>query len=106
MGTYYLKNYLKMEIFSAAEKDLQPSIQSQGGYEWWYFDGISHDGKYTFVMIFYRGNPFSHRYIRAFEEDSSRALPSQYLDVSIVLYKYRIVIYFCIIEYSKDKEKL
>src|SRR5699024_3307119 len=105
MGTYYLKNYLKMEIFSAAEKDLQPSIQSQGGYEWWYFDGISHDGKYTFVMIFYRGNPFSHRYIRALEEDSSRALPAQYPAVSIVLYKYGSPIYYSFTEYPKEKAK-
>ena len=36
-----------------------------GAYEWWYFDGISRDGRHALVVIFLAGFVFSPRYNRA-----------------------------------------
>lgn len=39
-----------------------------GGYEWWYFDALSEDRNWFFVIIFYQGNPFSPEYIRSIKK--------------------------------------
>ncbi|MEX0720866.1 MAG: hypothetical protein WD059_09375 [Balneolaceae bacterium] len=41
--------------------DISPSENISRGYEWWYFDGLSTNGRYGFVIIFYHSNPFSTR---------------------------------------------
>ncbi len=52
-----------------------------GGYEWWYFDALSKDGNWSFVVIFYQGNPFSPEYIRNIKKNSTD--PDEFPGVSI-----------------------
>ncbi|HLR26735.1 MAG TPA: hypothetical protein VK112_12785 [Fodinibius sp.] len=88
-----------MHIFSDPAKDLRPGEQKSGGYEWWYFDAISDDGKYSLVVIFYRGNPFSNRYIQAIQEQSGQAVPSKFPAVSISLYEEGEPVYYSFTEF-------
>lgn len=57
-----------MKIISDYRQDTKSPKPIPGSYEWWYFDAISDDGKTSFVIIFYEGNPFSRRYIEAIKE--------------------------------------
>ena len=92
-----------MHIFSDPAKDLRPGEQKPGGYEWWYFDAISDDGKHSLVVIFYRGNPFSNRYIRAIQEQSGQAMPSQFPAVSISLYEEGEAVYYSFTEFLEEQ---
>ncbi len=56
-----------MRIESDLSLEKYRDTRKPGSYQWWYFDGISDDGLYAFTIIFYLGNPFSQRYIRALE---------------------------------------
>ncbi len=53
-----------MKLLSDITRDVQHPKTTPGSYEWWYFDGISEEGDYQLVIIFYDGCPFSTRYIR------------------------------------------
>lgn len=46
-----------------------------GGYEWWYFDATSDDGRWALACIWFLGNPFSPYYRRA-----ALGLPADPLD--------------------------
>jgi len=37
-------------------------LELPGAYEWWYFDAVSDDREYSFVSIWFIGNPFSPYY--------------------------------------------
>lgn len=39
--------------------------RTPGGYEWWYFDALSDDGRHALTCIWFLGNPFSPYYRRA-----------------------------------------
>lgn len=71
------------------------------GYEWWYFDGISTDGKYGFVIIFYQDNPFSTRKIKKLEEDPNKegAHPA----ISISIYRNKKTIYYSFLEFEEHE---
>lgn len=58
-----------MNIISNYSKDTKTEKVQPGSYEWWYFDAVSVDG-YKIVIIFYDGNPFSRRYIKALEKNT------------------------------------
>lgn len=81
-----------MNIISNYSKDTKTEKPISGSYEWWYFDAQSSDG-YKFVIIFYEGNPFSRRYIRAQENDSS-SKAEQFPAISISVYKGKKPIYY------------
>lgn len=108
-----------MNIISDPSRDTRATGQPPGGYEWWYFDAVSDDGRYSFVIIFYEGNPFSTRYIRALEEKTEPAspessststsrsavsaslpVPSEYPAVSISMYAQGEPIYYSFTEYD------
>ncbi|MFV1884980.1 MAG: hypothetical protein ACMZ7B_10870 [Balneola sp.] len=69
------------------------------GYEWWYFDAISMDKKWSFVVIFFQGNPFSPEYIKAGEA----AKPDQFPAISISVYKNGKPEYYSFIEYQEGR---
>ncbi|MGN8226645.1 hypothetical protein [Gracilimonas sp. BCB1] len=75
--------------------------KSFGGYEWWYFDGLSEDGQQGFVIIFYQTNPFSTQYIRDLEGDKVKE--ASYPAISVSLYKGGKTVYYSFLEYEKDE---
>lgn len=88
-----------MNILSDPKKDVRSRFPKPGGYEWWYFDGISSDGRYSFVIIFYEGNPFSTRYNARLSDSESEPMPSEYPAVSISIYENGQTIYYSFTEY-------
>lgn len=90
-----------MHILSDPTRDTRTVDQSSGGYEWWYFDAVSADGRYSFVVIFYEGNPFSTRYIKALEGKADSApMPSDYPAVSISVYEQENPVYYSFTEFN------
>lgn len=75
-----------MQIFSNPDRDISTPKSEPGSYEWWYFDAMSADHRYSFVIIFYEGNPFSRRYIDAIKDDANNRA-SDYPAISISVYK-------------------
>lgn len=73
-----------MNISTDHSEDQPFNNKPSGGYEWWYFDAISEDREWSFVVIFYIGNPFSPKYIRDINRKSSK--PDDYPAVSISVY--------------------
>lgn len=72
-----------------------------GGYQWWYFDFLDPETGVSGVFIFYRGNPFSHQYIR--ELDGSKPSPEQFPALSISLYKGNEVLFNGFEEYLAEQ---
>jgi carotenoid 1,2-hydratase len=89
-----------MKILSDPEKDVRNSTHQSGGYEWWYFDGISADGKHSFVVIFYEGNPFSTRYNKALEDGVRKPMPHEHPAISISVYEDGSPIYYSFTEFA------
>lgn len=89
-----------MKFLSDPAKDVRNSSHQSGGYEWWYFDGISDDGQHSFVVIFYEGNPFSTRYIRALEDGIQSPMPQDYPAISISVYEDGNPIYYSFTEFD------
>lgn len=98
-----------MNILSDPQQDVRNATHQPGGYEWWYFDGLSEDERYSFVIIFYEGNPFSTRY-NARLMDGDLAMPTQYPAISISIYEQAQPIYYSFTEFKPqdchfDEEK-
>lgn len=74
-----------MNIISDIYKDTQTPKPKPGSYEWWYFDAMADNG-YSIVVIFYEGNPFSRRYIKA-KHNGDQAKADQFPAISISIYK-------------------
>lgn len=72
----------------------------KGGYEWWYFDGQSEDGKYSFSIIIYHINPFSAKYIK--EIDNSNVQLKKHPAVSISIYHKTKTVYYSFLEFDED----
>lgn len=90
-----------MNIISDFSKDVRSTSQYSGGYEWWYFDGISSDNQYNFVVILYEGNPFSTRYNGALLEDQNPS-PVDHPAISISIYEHGKPIYYSFTEFDKS----
>lgn len=75
-----------------------------GSYEWWYFDAIDSDSGWKLVVIYYEGNPFSTRYIRALEQGKARA--ESFPAVSISLYHRDKPVYYSFTEYEEEDASL
>ena len=85
-------------------KDIVPNPQKpSGGYEWWYFDGISTDKEWAFVIIFYQGNPFSPDYIQNI--DKNNAKPEDFPAVSISVYHKSKIEFYSFVEFKKSDFK-
>lgn len=69
-----------------------------GGYEWWYFDTVSSDKKWSLVIIFYLGNPFSPEYIRGISKSDIK--PENFPAVSVSLYKNNSTEFYSFLEYD------
>jgi carotenoid 1,2-hydratase len=89
-----------MNILSDPKKDVRSYSHEPGGYEWWYFDGTSGDGKYSFVIIFYEGNPFSTRYNARLLNSESDPMPDEFPAVSISIYENGKTIYYSFTEFE------
>jgi carotenoid 1,2-hydratase len=87
-----------MKMFSDPQKDVRTQSRQSGSYEWWYFDGISSDGRYSFVVIFYEGNPFSTRYNAALSNKNYSPMPEAYPAVSISVYEDHEPIFYSFTE--------
>lgn len=93
-----------MNIITDYKKDLRIKKQKPGSYEWWYFDAVSRDKKYSLVMIFYDGIPFSPRYNKAVDkgDTSKAALAESHPAVSLSVYERGEPIFYSIVEYDPD----
>ncbi|HET8866245.1 MAG TPA: hypothetical protein VFM80_11155 [Gracilimonas sp.] len=71
------------------------------GYEWWYFDGLSNDEKYGFVIIFYQDNPFSTEKIEKLNKgiENGNSHPA----ISISIYQNQKTIYYSFLEFSESE---
>lgn len=69
------------------------------GYEWWYFDGMSHDGEFSFVIIFYHENPFSTQKIKRLQ--SKQDGPQIHPAISISIYRNSKPVYYSFLEYDE-----
>jgi len=86
---------------STSHRDENPyPNKPSGGYEWWYFDAISDDNDWSFVIIFYQGNPFSPKYIEQIKNRG--AFPADFPAVSISVYNRNSTEFYSFLEYSKD----
>jgi len=92
-----------MKISTDHNEDVPFESKPSGGYEWWYFDAISDDGEWSFVIIFYIGNPFSPEYIQNIDVHSSK--PDDHPAVSISVYHNSKAEFYSFIEYSKNDLK-
>ncbi|MDX1670798.1 MAG: hypothetical protein R3211_00550, partial [Balneolaceae bacterium] len=93
-----------MNLLSDYKEDVSKVKTKPGGYEWWYFDATDDNEVYQFVIIFYRGNPFSPRYHRklAGEKPAREARPQQYPAISIAIYKEYQPIYYSFTEFEEE----
>lgn len=94
-----------MHLLSDIRRDARHPKSRPGSYEWWYFDGISEDGDYQVVIIFYEGCPFSTRYIRSLEKDpeGEDARADRHPAISISLYHKGEPIFYCLSEYPPEQ---
>ncbi len=94
-----------MHLLSDIRRDARHPKSRPGSYEWWYYDGISEDGDYQVVIIFYEGCPFSTRYIRSAEKDpeGEDAQAARHPAISISLYHRGKPIFYSLSEYPPDK---
>lgn len=90
-----------MKILSSFSKDVRQPVSTSGGYQWWYFDGISVDDRFSFVVILYQGNPFSTRYNRPLLADKNPS-PIDHPAISISIYEQGKPIYYSFTEFDKS----
>ncbi|WP_445666307.1 hypothetical protein [Fodinibius sp. AD559] len=90
-----------MKILSDFSEDVRQSDHTSGGYQWWYFDGVSSDDRFSFVVILYEGNPFSTRYNGAILADKNPS-PVDYPAISISIYEHGQPIYYSFTEFDKS----
>ena len=49
-----------------AHPDAWHRVTAPGGYEWWYFDGEDHSGRFQFVATWFQGFPLHPDYLRRY----------------------------------------
>lgn len=90
-----------MKILSKYSADVRSRNRQVGGYEWWYFDAMSDDQRYSIVVILYEGNPFSTRYNQRLL-DGQEPQPEEHPAISISIYDYDTPIYYSFTEFEAD----
>jgi len=91
-----------MRIISDFQKDTQSDKPNPGSYEWWYFDACTDDG-YALVIIFYDGNPFSRKYIKALSDKRDTVTASDFPAISISLYKDGEPVFYSFEEFQPEQ---
>ena len=93
-----------MQILFDHKQDVRSRKFRPGAYEWWYFDGVDNEGVYSFVVIFYEGNPFSTRYIRRLQNRNrtDNLYAEEHPAVSISIYENRKPVYYSFSEFDKQ----
>lgn len=92
-----------MQIISDYTNDIRSEKKEPGSYEWWYFDGLSTDGKYGFTIIFYEGNPFSRRYLTSHSVNGGQqTLASRFPAISITIYDNGSPVYYSFNEHRPE----
>jgi hypothetical protein len=64
-----------MQILSSLQSDIWHNLKEPGSYEWWYFDAVTDDERYSIVAIWFSGFPFSPYYLqrlRAWKQNGSK----------------------------------
>jgi carotenoid 1,2-hydratase len=90
-----------MKMISDPAKDVRTIGSQPGAYEWWYFDAISSGGRFSLVVIFYEGNPFSTRYNSMIGTEGHQPSPSDFPAVSISIYEGNAPIYYSFTEFEQ-----
>ena len=75
-----------MRVLFGPEHDglhIDPAMPN--GYEWWYFDALSDDGKYALIVIFFLGTPMSPYYKAVV--DGKNPLPKDWCGVFVTLHE-------------------
>ena len=90
-----------MVIQTSPQHDGVHPKKNSGAYEWWYFDAVDFEGRFSFVVIFYEGNPFSPAYLKDFREDTS-AMASSYPALSCSIYEYGKPVYYSFTEFQPE----
>jgi len=88
-----------MNIQSSFDADVRSTDRPSGGYEWWYFDAMTEDDRYSIVIIFYEGNPFSTRYNQRLVNGDD-PLPDDHPAISISVYEQGSPIYYSFTEFD------
>lgn len=88
-----------MNISTNIEDEYIDLEKPEKGYEWWYFDAVSADKKWSLVIIFYQGNPFSTNYL----EGKYSNKPDEYPALSISVYKNGKAEYYSFQEFPKSQ---
>jgi hypothetical protein len=72
-------------LFGPEHDHLHIDPWEPGGYEWWYFDALSDDGKYALVVIFFLGTPMSPYYKAVV--DGKNPVPMDWCGVFVSLHE-------------------
>ncbi len=75
-----------MQVSFGHIDDVFHNLQTNGSYEWWYFDGISTDSDYSFVIIFFVGIPMSATYISSYSRSETSLTPIENCGISVNVY--------------------
>ena len=91
--------------FSSRADDIWHAGEHPGGYEWWYFDALSDDGRDCLVVIFLVGFIFSPNYNRSvarYLHDNKEPVPRpvDYPAVAVTYYRDGRPVYRAINEFS------
>jgi hypothetical protein len=84
------------------QEDIFHNLQSKGAYEWWYFDGVSTNSDYSFVIIFFVGIPMSATYISSVEQNKTPITPLENCGISVNVYHKNKRIYTALHEGKGD----
>ena len=88
-----------MNISTKIDDEFLDDEKPRKGYEWWYFDAVSADKKWSIVIIFYQGNPFSTNYIEGKYSKKSEEYPA----ISISVYKNGRSEYYSFLEFPPSQ---
>lgn len=91
-----------MEICTGRHFESVHPKPCKGSYEWWYYDGWDERTKSGFVLIFYDGNPFSSRYIRALRM-GKWPHASAYPAMSLSIYHRGRPVYYAFDEWNREQ---
>lgn len=99
-----------MQVITSLKENTPHKLSGAGAYEWWYFDGIDEKNEYSFVIIFFVGNPFSAEYnkkVQSYISDpgSERPDPKNYCCLSFSLYLRNREVYKTLYEFPQKEIK-
>jgi len=97
-----------LQIITGLKDNHSHTLNEAGSYEKWYFDGIDEENEYSFVIIFYKGNPHSAEYNARVNDhlanpDSKKPDPLNFCALSFDIYLKSRIIYRVFFEYAKNK---